>query len=132
MITEAELVEAALAARACAYAPYSNFLVGAALQTAAGQIVMGCNVENASLGLTECAERVALFSAVSSGTRRFTKLALATVGGVAPCGACRQVLSEFCDDLEILLIDVNAPQAWQRCRLHDLLPYRFGPQATHE
>ena len=119
------LVDAAVAARGLAYAPYSKFLVGAALWTAADELFIGCNVENASYGLTQCAERVAVTSAVSAGQRQFTVLALATTGGVMPCGACRQVLAEFCDDLLILLVDTDKNHAVAEARLKDLLPGRF-------
>ena len=89
------LVEAALAARSLAYAPYSKFLVGAAVLTESGAIYAGCNVENASYGLTICAERVALCSAVAAGHRTLAAMAVATSGGGTPCGACRQFAAEF-------------------------------------
>ena len=119
------LIEAALAARVKAYAPYSKFLVGAAVLSEAGEVFSGCNVENASYGMTICAERVAVFKAVSAGHTKLTRLALATAGGYAPCGGCLQVLAEFCDDLEILVLDANDAQSIARCRLSDLLPRRF-------
>ena len=93
-MTNAELIQAALAARLQAYAPYSNFLVGAAVEaTSTGEVFTGCNVENASYGLTNCAERSAIFTAVGNGLRKFDKVAVASRGGVLPCGACLQVLS---------------------------------------
>jgi len=120
-----QLLAAAKDARQRAYAPYSKFLVGAALMTDDGQFVTGCNVENASYGLTVCAERNAVFAAVAQGHRNFTAIALATVGGVTPCGACRQVLAEFCDDLPILIADVDQPDHVIETSLSVLLPGRF-------
>ena len=121
-----KLIAAALAVRRRAYARYSNFPVGAALLTETGQIVTGCNVENASFGLTTCAERNAVFTAVAQGLLNFRALALATVGGVTPCGACRQVLAEFCDDLPIWIVDVDRPNQVVEWSLNQLLPARFG------
>jgi cytidine deaminase len=99
------LLEAALAARAKAHAPYSRFPVGAAVRGASGRIYSGCNVENASSGLTVCAERVAVWKAISEGEREVVALAVITESGAMPCGACRQVLSEFAQDLPILVAD---------------------------
>ena len=113
-------------ARQHAYAPYSDFAVGAALLTASGEVVTGCNVENASYGLTLCAERAAVVGAVSQGHRRFLRLALSVPGGGAPCGACRQVLHEFAPDLELLLGDESGTLV-TRSTLGDLLPNPFGP-----
>lgn len=118
------LLEAARAARERAYAPYSNFPVGAALRTKEGYIFTGCNVENASSGLTVCAERVAIWSAVAQGEREFTALVVITGPGSTPCGACRQVMSEFVEDLPILIANV-AGQAWLTS-LRALLPDPFG------
>src|ERR1700685_4579602 len=103
------LIAAALAARAHAFAPYSKFLVGAAVEDDAGGIHTGCNVENATYGLTICAERVAIFKAISEGARRFTRVAVVadTATLTPPCGACRQVLWEFCGDVEIVLANLN-------------------------
>jgi cytidine deaminase len=123
---ETRLVEAALAVRGQAYARYSRFAVGAALAAVDGQIFTGVNVENASYGLTICAERSAVFAAVAAGCRKFTLLALASDGGVTPCGACRQVLAEFCDDLPIVLVDALGHQPQQRVQLAQLLPGRFS------
>ena len=123
--TDTALIEAAAMARMRAYAPYSQFLVGAALVAADGTVHLGCNVENASYGLTQCAERVAVSAAVAAGHREFSRLALASSGGVMPCGACRQVLAEFCRDLPILLIDVDRQNAVQEVRLADIFPGRF-------
>lgn len=128
MPAERELIEAALAAMKNAYAPYSRFKVGAALQTDRGKIFTGCNVENASYGLTLCAERVALVRAVAEGARRFRTLAVVSGGRkpVTPCGACLQMLSEFAPTLSILLVD--GKKAPRRTRLGALLsrPFHLG------
>jgi cytidine deaminase len=130
---QAELIQAALNARRDAYAPYSKFAVGAALLTSAGEIVSGVNVENASYGLTICAERSAIFAAVSQGMREFSAIAIATAGGHAPCGACRQVLNEFAPDLLVLLVDSDhSEKPPRKLRLSELLPHSFhfrGPAA---
>jgi cytidine deaminase len=123
---DAELIAAAIAARQRAYARYSRFLVGAALRGADLRIFAGCNVENASYGLTVCAERAVVFAAVAAGVQRFAALAVASAGGVTPCGACRQVLAEFADDLPILLVDTDRPERVELVRLADLLPRRFA------
>lgn len=120
-----QLIDAALAARQQAYAPYSKFLVGAALLTEDGQAFSGCNVENASYGLSNCAERTATFAAVAAGQRRFVALAVATEGGYSPCGACRQVLAEFSDDLPILIVDTRSEGRVDEVTLAELLPRRF-------
>ena len=119
------LLEAARSARLHAHAPYSNFLVGAALETADGVVVTGCNVENATYGLTVCAERVALFKAISEGHRRFRRIAIVadTESPTPPCGACRQLLWEFGGDLEIIL--GNLTQETGRYHLGQLLPLPF-------
>lgn len=119
------LIAHACAARQHAHAPYSKFLVGAALLTESGEIIVGSNVENASYGLTICAERVAFGTAVASGYRRFEALAVATVGGHAPCGACRQVASEFCKELLVLLVDADHADRVVETTLGELLPGRF-------
>jgi cytidine deaminase len=119
------LIEAALAVRQMAYAPYSNFLVGAAVLTEAGTIHAGCNVENASYGLTICAERIALGNAVAAGNRAMTAMAVATSGGASPCGACRQFAAEFHPDLPILLVDVDHPERVVQTNLGELLPSQF-------
>ena len=120
------LCQAALEARSQAHAPYSQFMVGAALQTTSGHISPGCNLENRSYGLTNCAERVALGNAVAAGHRDFQAIAIASPGGVLPCGACRQVLLEFCPQLTIFLIDVDKQVDdtgyVQTVELADLLP----------
>src|SRR5258708_31889726 len=103
------LLAAALAARLHAHAPYSKFLVGAALEDSSGRIHTGCNVENATYGLTVCAERVAVFKAISEGVREFRRIAGAadTETLTPPCGACRQILWEFCGDIEIVLVNLH-------------------------
>ena len=119
------LADAAVKVRQRAYARYSQFAVGAALYTDSGQTFLGCNVENASYGLTICAERAALFAAVAAGERNFTLLAIASKGGVPPCGACRQVLAEFAPSLPILLINTDDPPNITTANLRDLLPHAF-------
>lgn len=121
-----ELMEQAFKARESAYAPYSRFQVGAALLGESGRVYRGANVENASYGLTVCAERVAVFNAVTAGETRFTTLALAGSGEgfIYPCGACLQVLAEFAPGLEILVS--NQHQAMKAYRLHDMLPQVFS------
>jgi cytidine deaminase len=119
-----ELIRQAAESRRQAYAPYSDFQVGAAVLGASGRVYTGCNVENVSFGLTVCAERVALFKAVSEGERHFRALAVVTSTGVTPCGACRQVLSEFAPDLEVLVAREGASD-YQVHYLPDLLPYGF-------
>lgn len=120
------LLRAALDVRRHAYAPYSKFAVGAALLTTSGEVVSGVNVENASYGMTICAERSAIVAAVSQGIREFTAIAVATPGGHAPCGACRQVLAEFAPDLLVLLVNVDRPdQAPRQLQLSELLPHGF-------
>ena len=123
---EKALAQTALDVREKAYAPYSNFKVGAALKGATGQVFTGCNVENASFGATICAERMAVGAAVSQGVLRFTKLAIATGSQPpgSPCGICRQVLHEFSPDLEIIL--VNPAGQLRRAVLKDLLPLGFS------
>ncbi len=121
---ELSLIEAACQVRRHAHAPHSSLQVGAALQTSGG-VFLGCNVENASFGLTMCAERVAVFNAIAASEREFKLLALASPGALPPCGACRQVLAEFCDDLPILLVDVEQENRVTRTNLSRLLPDRF-------
>jgi cytidine deaminase len=119
------LVEAARAARGRAYAPYSGFRVGAALETPTGEILVGCNVENATLGLTVCAERVALLGAIADGHREFARVAVVadTAEPTPPCGSCRQLLWEFCGDIEVVL--GNLERVTARYRLSELLPHPF-------
>ena len=118
------LLEAAARVRASAYAPYSGYRVGAALETSDGTVFVGCNVENASLGLTLCAERSVVAAAVAAGHREFRRLALSVEGGdpPAPCGACRQVLGEFSPDLRVVSESNGVSREWS---LDALLPERF-------
>ncbi len=119
------LATAALTARENAWAPFSKFKVGAALEDESGRIHTGCNVENATYGLTVCAERVAVFKAISEGVRRFRRIAVAadTDALTPPCGACRQILWEFCGDIELVL--VNPAGKTETYRLRDLFPRPF-------
>jgi len=119
------LILAAVEARKKAYASYSNFAVGAALLTTDGKIFVGCNVENVSYGLTMCAERVAIGNAVAQGCQSFETIAIATERAVSPCGACLQVLAEFCQQLDVLMTDENG-QNVRRTTLQALLPDRFA------
>ena len=118
------LVQHAINARQMAYAPHSQFDVGAAVWIPEGAIVTGCNVENASYGLTICAERAAICTAVNEGYQQFQAIAIATAGGAYPCGACRQFLSEFRCDLQVIMVDVLTG-ARQIRRLSQLLPDAF-------
>lgn len=119
------LNEAALSARDHAHAPYSHFLVGAALEAEDGRVFTGCNVENATYGLSVCAERVAVFKAISEGARKFQRIAVAADTDVLtpPCGACRQILWEFCGDIEVSL--VNPRGQTETFRMKDLFPRPF-------
>lgn len=119
------LVEAAREARLRAIAPYSNFLVGAALETSDGTIVLGCNIENASYGLTTCAERVALLKALSDGARQFTRIAVVadTPSPTPPCGPCRQLLWEYCGDIPVVMANLTA--ITRTLSLAELLPLPF-------
>ena len=121
----AALVAAARQARRHAHARYSRFKVGAALETADGTIITGCNIENATYGLTICAERVAMFKALSDGHRRFRRIAVVanTTQPTPPCGPCRQILWEFGGDLEVILANLRRETA--RHALRDLLPVPF-------
>lgn len=121
-----QLRAAAEAARAQAYCPYSGFAVGAALEAADGRVFVGCNVENASYGVTLCAERAALAAAVAAGVREFRRIAIVASSdpAVAPCGICRQALAEFGAALQV---EAYGPAGARRWTLADLLPDAFGP-----
>lgn len=134
MMNERELIEEAYKAREAAYTPYSGFQVGAALLTKEGKLYHGCNIENASYGPTNCAERTAFFKAVSEGERAFAGIAI--VGGkkgtrtgemCAPCGVCRQVMMEFCDPEEFYIVLEDGQGGYGKYLLKELLPFGFGP-----
>lgn len=120
------LIEAACTVRQGAYAPYSNYQVGAALLTAKGDIITGINIENASYGLSICAERTAVFKMVSGGQKNIEAIAVCTENGGSPCGACRQVLVEFAGDMPVYLSD--AAGNVRDTTLYALLPDHFGPE----
>jgi cytidine deaminase len=124
-LSDSDLIAAARRAREFAHAGYSHFKVGAALETADGTVITGCNIENATYGLTVCAERVAMFKALSEGHRQFRRIAIVadTANPTPPCGACRQILWEFAGDLDVIL--ANLTQEAGRHRLRDLLPLPF-------
>ena len=122
------LLENARNAAKHSHSPYSKFRVGAALLCADGQVITGCNVENASYGLTLCAERNAITTAIAAGIRSFKALAVVAEGTLPyPCGACRQVLAEFCEPaFPVLIADARALDAFEQHRLDELLPKAFG------
>lgn len=126
---EKELIKEALKARDFAYVPYSKFKVGAALLSKDGTIYHGCNIENAAYSVTNCAERTALFKAVSEGVTNFETLVVVadTDGPVSPCGACRQVISELCEaDMDVILTNLKGDI--QKIKVSDLLPGAFSPK----
>jgi cytidine deaminase len=129
-MTDKELIEKAKRARLKAYAPYSNFKVGAALLTKSGRVYTGANVENTTFGLTVCAERIAVFKALNRGDKKFTKIAVVSDKNppVTPCGACRQVLSEFVKDLKIICANLEGKV--EKYRLKALLPDAFKKGST--
>ena len=124
--TRNELIQAAVEARKWAYAPYSNYPVGAALLTISGKIYDGVNIENAAYPTGTCAERVAIFKAVSEGERQFEAIAVVTANGGAPCGACRQVLSEFGLETRVLIADDDGKLV-REYSIAELLPEAFKP-----
>ncbi len=129
-----ELIRASLRMRKMSYSPYSHYCVGAALLCEDGTVFTGCNIENAAYGPSNCAERTAFFKAVSEGRKRFT--AIAVCGGLrgedpedcTPCGVCRQVMREFCDPEEFLILCARSETEWKEYLLEDLLPESFGPE----
>jgi cytidine deaminase len=122
-MTDADLIAAALAVRQHAYAPYSNYPVGAALLAASGRVYAGCNVESASFGATVCAERAAIVKAISEGDRQFEAIAVVTHDGGAPCGICRQLMLEFSPTMLVLIADTQGNV--RSARLQELLPDGF-------
>lgn len=121
-----DLVEAAITVRQWAYAPYSKYAVGAALLTSSGKIYDGVNVENVAFPDTMCAERVAVFKAVSQGEREFVAIAVVTSNGGMPCGSCRQVLAEFGTATQVIVADADG-RVITECTVADLLPGAFQP-----
>ena len=121
-----ELIQLACESRQNAYAPYSNYAVGAAILMENGRIYTGVNVENSSYGLTNCAERTAVFKAVSEGERKILAVAVSTENAGSPCGACRQVLVEFAGDVPVYLVDGDGNG--RETTLYKLLPDHFGPE----
>lgn len=134
MVKDAQLIAKAIEARRYAYTPYSHYQVGAALLTQDGQIYTGCNVENAGYTPCNCAERTAIFKAVSEGKQKFKKIAV--VGGKAgkildfcpPCGVCRQVMREFVEEDTFQIIVAKSEEEYEKFTLKQLLPYSFGPE----
>ena len=126
------LIEAAKSARENAFAPYSNFKVGAALETASGKVFTGCNIENASYGLTVCAERVAIWKAISEGEKDFNQIIVIadTEKLTPPCGACRQIIWEFCGDIPVTLVNLQGQN--QMVQMRELLPRAFGREFLEE
>jgi cytidine deaminase len=120
-----KLIEAAVKVRENAHAPYSNFKVGAAVETKSGKIFTGCNVENASYGLTVCAERIAIFKAISEGETEFTRIAVVadTPELTPPCGACRQIIWEFCGDVPVIFSNLDGEM--ETVQMKELLPRAF-------
>jgi len=133
---DSELIKLALEARKNAYAPYSDFYVGAALLTEEGKVYTGCNIENSSFGATNCAERTAIFKAVSEGEKKFDTIAIC--GGMSadaipkgfayPCGICRQVMREFCDPDKFRVIFCKSTEDYEVHLLREILPFDFGPE----
>jgi cytidine deaminase len=126
--TEA-LIQSAVEARDLAVAPYSDYKVGAALLSSSGKIFTAGNIESSSYSLTMCAERVALYSALSGGYREFLSIGVATDNGASPCGACRQLLWEFARDIQVILIDSGSN--YREISLADLLPEPFDDNSLH-
>jgi len=125
MPDHAALIAAARQARTQSVSPYSKFAVGAALLTQCGDLITGANVESASYGLSCCAERVALFKALTEGHQHFAALAVASPGGAAPCGACRQLIAEFAAEAQLFIIDSNLEECPPPTTISTLLPLSF-------
>ena len=123
-----ELIRAARAARRNAYVPYSHYAVGAAVLAKSGKVYAGCNVENAAYPTGLCAERVAIFKAVSEGEREFVALAVVTSNAGSPCGACRQVFSEFAEDDAVIVLARSRGDHRKKFTMRQILPDRFGPE----
>ena len=136
-MTPEKLIEMSIEARKSAYAPYSGYRVGAALLTKSGKVYLGCNIENASYTPTVCAERVAVFKAVSEGEKEFAAIAVCggnkeeIEGSFPPCGVCRQVLREFCNPDEFVVYLIDQGGTYKTVTLAELLPYGFGPDYMH-
>ena len=130
-MTDRELISQAQEAMKFAYVPYSRFPVGAAIECSDGTVITGCNVENAALGSTICAERTAVVKAISSGHRDFIRIAICSsvMDYCVPCGACRQVLSEFAPKMEVLC--VRSDGRYVSYNLGDLMPFPFGPESLN-
>lgn len=129
MKTEKELAELAVTAKLKSIATYSNFHVGAALQTKDGKLILGANIENATYGLTICAERTAVFKALLDGEREFASIAIAgdSEDYLPPCGACRQILMEFCgEELDVIMVNLKGES--KTIKMKDLLPYSFNKE----
>ena len=133
-MTEKALIEQAIRGRKYAYAPYSGFRVGAAIETDDGSVYTGCNIENAAYGPTNCAERTAIFKAVSEGKKSFTQIAIIggkeenhVTGYATPCGVCRQVMMEFCDPKSFKIIVAKSVEDYKVYTLEQLMPEGFGP-----
>lgn len=126
-----ELIDIALAVRGKAYAPYSKYAVGAALRTVSGKIYTGVNVENSSYPLTICAERNAIFHAITEGDSDFEMIVIATENGGSPCGACRQVMAEFALDMNVVMVDKSGKIILQ-ATVDELLPEAFTPKSLRK
>jgi len=126
-LTPEQLAQLALQARQNSYSPYSHYRVGAALMAASGKIYLGCNIENAAYPVSLCAERVAMFKAVSEGERRFSAIAVATDNAGSPCGSCRQVMAEFALEIPVYLVNGRG-EVVQTTSVRELLPGAFLPQ----
>ena len=131
-VSDAELIVLARQARERAVATFSGFKVGAALEAADGTVILGCNIENATYGLTLCAERTAIFKAVSDGIREFSRIAVVadTQSPTPPCGPCRQILWEFCGDIEVIM--ANLASETGRYHMRELLPVPFDARHLDE